>query len=236
MIWYNPKKWLNLNTAIIVVAVIVALVFIGTIIVGLALANVPIAKFFLPFLGTGSGGFPTKAIAFFTALATFGTLFLALTMIYALKLSKEKEENDRTERLDREERGKEERLLKEIVEWAFDVTKCGLERDILASWDPEKDEPTSIRIYQQIEYTFRVLLKKSRYIKGFVLPKWSKLRSLVKQIRTELGIHIDHLVELTKQPTNKAIFDTAHNHRDTVNGLAAEIIDEACKILTRLSD
>ncbi len=109
MNWYKPRKWLNLNTGIIVIGVIVTLVFIGTIIVGIALWNEPLAKCLFPFLAI-SEVFPTKAIALFTAGATFGTLFLALAMIYTLKTSRDKENNDR-----------KERLLNEIINWVKNI-------------------------------------------------------------------------------------------------------------------
>jgi len=116
----------NLNTGIIILLIIIILVAIGTGIVGYSLWNVPKAKELFPFLDI-SEAFPTKAIALFTGLATFGTLLLALATILTIKNNNEREAIRRKDELSKESRNREEKWLNEIIEWAIDVGKCAFE-------------------------------------------------------------------------------------------------------------
>ncbi len=125
MRWYNPKRWFNLTTGIVLVGIIIFLVFIGTIVVGLSLWNVPLAKQIFPFLEI-SDVFPTKAIALFTGLATFGTLVLALTTILTIKNNNKREEIRRAEELSKEKRQRDKAELDGVINWAVDILKCGL--------------------------------------------------------------------------------------------------------------
>ena len=78
-------------------------------VVGFSLWNVPKAKEIFTFLEI-SDVFPTKAIALFTGLATFGTLILALATVLTIKTNNE-----------REKRNRRERILNEIIKWVLNV-------------------------------------------------------------------------------------------------------------------
>jgi len=89
-------------------------------IVGFSLWNAPKAKEIFPFLEI-SDVFPTKAIALFTGLATFGTLILALATVLTIKTNNE-----------REKRNRKERILNEIIKWVLNVKVSMLQGDAQA--------------------------------------------------------------------------------------------------------
>lgn len=124
------------------------------------------------------------------------------------------------------------RLLSEIIEWALDIARCGVERDIEALWDTRDREYS---VLDQMTNTFRGLLRRSRYISKIILPSWHSLRDPVEEMRGELEVQIEYLTKYAKDPTESK-FKTVENHRGTVNRLASKIIDEACQILTRVID
>ena len=108
--WYNGGvRWFNLNTGIIILVIIIILFAIGMGVVGFSLWNVPKAKEIFTFLEI-SDVFPTKEIALFTGLATFGTLILALATVLTIKTNNE-----------REKRNRRERILNEIIKWVLNV-------------------------------------------------------------------------------------------------------------------
>ena len=102
-------RWFNLNTGIIILVIIIILFAIGMGVVGFSLWNVPKAKEIFTVLEI-SDVFPTKAIALFTGLATFGTLILALATVLTIKTNNE-----------REKRNRKERILNEIIKWVLNV-------------------------------------------------------------------------------------------------------------------
>ncbi len=102
-------RWFNLNTGIIILVIIIILLAIGMGIVGFSLWNVPKAKELFSFLEI-SEAFPTKAIALFTGLATFGTLVLALTTILTIKNNN-----------DREKRERKRHVLDKVVEFVIEL-------------------------------------------------------------------------------------------------------------------
>jgi len=124
-------RWFNLNTGIIILVIIIILVAIGAGIVGYSLWNVTKAKELFPFLEI-SEVFPTKAIALFTGLATFGTLLLALAMIVTIKNNNEREAIRRKDELSKESRHRKERLLNEIIGWAEYISSASVTPDISA--------------------------------------------------------------------------------------------------------
>lgn len=152
------------------------------------------------------------------AFSAFATLLLALAAFLAIRHSSE-----------REKRNRKERLLNEIIEWAIGISKIGLDRPKSVKADDIEDWYNLIEQYMN---SFSELYRRSRFIRGIILPSWKELQAIVEELRKQLIIHTGHLDKLKEDPRNKLKYQIAEDHRDEVNKLAARVIDEACKILT----
>ena len=87
-------------------------------------------------------------------------------------------------------------------------------------------------LIEQHMNSFSELYRRSRFIRGIILPSWKELQAIVEELRKQLIIHIGHPDKLKEDPKNKLKYQIAEDHRDEVNKLAARVIDETCKILT----
>ena len=153
-----------------------------------------------------------------SAIVAFGTLTLAL--VTALHIANSNEQ---------EKRHRKEGLLKEIIEWAIGISKIGLDRPKSVK---AADIESWYNLIEQYMNSFSELYRRSRFIRGIILPSWKELQAIVEELRKQLIIHIGHLNKLKEDPKNKLKYQIAEDHRDEVNKLAARVIDEACKILT----
>ena len=168
--WYNGgMRWFNLNTGIIILVIIIILLAIGMGIVGYSLWNVPKAKELFPFLEI-SEVFPTKVIALFTGLATFGTLLLALATIVTIKNSNEQEKRRREDELAKEKRDRDERLLNEIIDWASGCMSCAFEINRPRIGEAKSTEQYINRMQIELEDKLRSFKTKTGYIKGIATP------------------------------------------------------------------
>lgn len=159
-------KWFNLNAGLIVLGIIVLLVLAGTIIVGISLWNVPMAKELFPFLEI-SEVFPTKAIALFTGLATFGTLVLALTTILTIKNNNDQEATRRLDELSKEMRQRDKAELDEIIDWAVDIAKCGIPVESSAAVNAQniiQEQKYILASLDTLANNFRTLMAKGLYV------------------------------------------------------------------------
>lgn len=213
MSWYNPKNWLNLNAGIIVVGVIVALVFLGTVIVGLALWNAPLVRHLFPFLEI-SEAFSNKAIVLFTAGSTFGTLFLALTMIITLKRNRKENNIMMQANKDKEDRDRRERYLNEIIEWANDLNTRIYGIDILGE-SRSAEERKTIWILAGLGNKGKYILTMAEYIFG------NRLKDSVRTTGSASGIYGESLVYI-----NNRTFEIVGMPKTKIDSIVREL-DEA---------
>ena len=61
-------------------------------------------------------------------------------------------------------------------------------------------------------------------------------RGVVEELREQLIVHIGHLNTYKKDPIDESKSQTVEDHRNEVNKLAAKVINEACRILTKAID
>jgi len=77
-----------------------------------------------------SSEYPQKIAALFMALTAFVTLLVVYATFNATKQSNLREETRRKDEIRKGNRDREERLLNEIIKWAFDISKCGIDAGI----------------------------------------------------------------------------------------------------------
>lgn len=153
-----------------------------------------------------------------TSMMALGTLLLAFVTWWSIQTSREKEMRNR-----------KELLLDRIREWAENIRIVGLERDI---------EPLRVgaggsghSVLSQMLNTFRMLQRKGQYISGITLTTWSTLHTLVENMRSELHVQIEALSKYDEH-VSQTNFETVQKHRDVVNKIADNIIDEVSRIQT----
>jgi len=216
MRWYG--------TGIVLVGIIVFIVFIGVIIIGLSLWNVPLAKQIFPFLEI-SEAFPTKAIALFTGLATFGTLLLALATILTIKNNNEREAIRRKDELSKESRERRERLLNEIIEWATQVLECARDKASLQLVF-SKSELVSTTVTQA---GFNILAWRAVHIGAIAASIGQGLQDAVEDTRTLIR---QHSKLLSLSANEKVKHSTAiGRHRDKIDNKAKSVIELAVNLL-----
>lgn len=224
MRWYNPRRWFNLNTGIVLIGIIVFLVFAGTIVVGISLWNVPLAKELFPVLEI-SEVFPTKAIALFSGLASFGTLFLALTTMITLKRNREENELLRKDNRDKEDRDRKERKLNRIIDWATQILECN--RDLaFVQAGFRTSEIVSITGYKA---NFNILSWRGVHI-GFIAKSITK--DVSDAVEDERNLLRQHKRIMDLEEEGKLRKETAvGTHRKRIDESARTIIELAVKLL-----
>jgi len=184
MRWYNPKRWFNPTTGIVVAGILVFVVFIGAIIVGLSLWDVPFAKQIFPFLEI-SEVFPTKVIALFTVLATLGTLVLAFGTFLAIRQTRETQTSE-----------KRERLLNEIIEWASEGRRRFL---FPLPWTTPGDRSDSKR---ELGW---VTAKKGSATRGAKIFGSKLLLPVVEEAAINLDLFINFLEDIPKEKSHEHV-------------------------------
>ncbi len=161
-------------------------------------------------------------------VAALTTLLVAYAAFRTIRSNREKEERD-----------KKERLLNEIVEWAIDIAKCGLEKEFKYISQFEKDDPRSDRFvsafFAELARNFQAIEGKSQYIHTIALKFEESLQKAVKELIETVEEHIDLLDECkVGQPgeLEKAIGNVGV-HNTPLRESARKIIEEATKIKTK---
>lgn len=161
---------------------------------------------------------------------TLGAIFAVLIVFVAflsIRNANEQAEKHRYQEAAKETRDRKERILDEIITWAEGIAKCGLEMEsapLLAA--PDKGYAK----IKQMALTFSAFFRESRRISNVVLPSWDKLHESIEELRKQLPEQEKYLEAYIAKP-NKSTFKTAKDHRETINGMVDNIIDEACSIL-----
>jgi len=138
-----------------------------------------------------------------------------------------------------QKRERKERLLNEIIEWAIDIAKCGLEKEwkhITVQF--EKDDPRSDRFvsafFNELARNFEAMEGRSQYIRTIALKFEESLQQHVKELIETMEAHIDLLNECNiGQPgeLEKAIGNVGE-HNTPLRESARKVIEEATKIKT----
>ena len=133
-----------------------------------------------------------------------------------------------------------DRLLNEIIEWAIDIAKCGLEKEFkYISVQFEKDDPRSDQFvsafFTELARNFEAMKGRSQYIHTIALKFEESLQKAVKELIETVEEHIDLLDECkVGQPgeLEKAIGNVGV-HNTPLRESARKIIEEATKIKTK---
>jgi hypothetical protein len=156
-----------------------------------------------------------------------------------------------TQRLQKRER--KERLLNEIIEWAIDVAKCGLEKDL-----PDTSRITDVNDGKlHLAYSTNILAKsyqsmrgRNQYISQIVLTFGIDLQEAVSTLNKDVEEHIKLLDVLYNNVTVRFVSLTNSNiaeyteqitkyttqismHRWKLDESTNKVIEEATKISTR---
>jgi len=154
--------------------------------------------------------------------------------VKALRRTKELQEEQFKREDEMRKREHRQKLLDEIIEWAIDISKCGLEVELQSQFAPTTEGYLALRDRMvQFQNAFKVLLRKSKYIKSIVLPSWRVLNSTIKELQKQLDSHITEFDEYIEDITNKSRLEALDKHRTTINKLVVGVIDEATKIKIR---
>ena len=115
-------------------------------------------------------------LVFATGIMAFGTIILAIASFWTIRQNYKFREKDRRER-----------LLNEIIEWATDIAKCGLEKDL-----PDTSHITDVNDGKlHLAYSTNILAKsfqsmrgRNQYIRQIVLIFGKDLQEATKNIIT----------------------------------------------------
>ena len=186
---------------------------------------------------------------FTNALVVWGTLVLATAAFLTIRNSNEREKRRRKEELAREGRDRKERLLNEIIEWAIDITKCGLEhwsKDVTSimgvlemNRSLEEDD-----IYKKLDWSifsqlsssitvFTAFRGKNEYIRKVAEAFGQSLAKDVAKLAKSLESHIDILEKCLTAPNIKSKLGAPPRHKKKIDKLAFKVIEEAVKIKTQ---
>ena len=230
-------RWFNLNAAIIILVIIIILFAVGIGIVGFSLWDVTKARELFPFLAI-SEEFPNKAIALFTSLLAWTTLFLALATILTIKNSNEHEKRHREEEQAREMRDRKEFLLNEIREWAEDVAKYSLKTGIFDETVPISESAAEGALPELLNSVvdFRMARAVSVYVMNISSEINPELKLRVDNLTEEIKKQIKYLMEYKRKltptyPVKQVVAEISGNNERIYN-LSTKLIEEAAKIKT----
>lgn len=154
---------------------------------------------------------------------------------------------------EREKRDRKERLLNEIIEWAIDVARCGLEKDLPdTSQISDMDEGKLHLAYSLniLAKTFQSLRGRNQYTSQTVLTFSSGLQKAAKALINDIEEHIRLLDVLLSTITVKFVSITKDNleeymsqitqagtqigeHKLRLEESANKVIEEAARIKAR---
>ena len=163
------------------------------------------------------------------------TTAIAISLYFGVKsLRHTKDLQEKQFKHDEEIRKREDRqkLLDEIIQWAIDISKCGLEVELPSKFERTPQGYLDFRNRMtQLQNVLRALLRKSKYISAVVLPSWQVLNIIIKELQTQLDDHVTQINEYIEgNIANESKLEALDKHRSTINGLVAGVIDEATQI------
>ena len=177
------------------------------------------------------------------AISAGATFLLALAAFWAIWQNRSLQKRERRER-----------LLNEIIEWAIDVARCGLEKDLPdTSRISDMNEAKLHLAYSSniLAKTFQSLRGRNQYTSQIVLTFSSGLKKAAKALINDIEEHIKLLNILLSIITIKFVSITKDNleeymsqismavtqigeHKLRLEESASEVIKEAVKIKTKI--
>jgi len=235
----------DMNISVLTGIVLVALLLLGMILLIFGIAR---NKIFIQALGAGIIG--SVCIYLFVESSQFRDILVALASIFAVViavLSLYQTQRIRKDSLDKEDRDRKEHLLNEIIEWAIDMGKCGIEVS-LDSWRhisslKELELEDFINISELVG-SFSSMRSESHYISKISSAFGQSLQDAVIRLKDSLEEHIDLLdrwqkvfIEPGKEKNLKQdslddIDKLIINHKKQLRLLARTVIEEATNIKT----
>ena len=91
------------------------------------------------------------------------------------------------------------KLLNDIVQWAIDITECGLGKDITPlSQITDKEEIRQFVLARatELELSFKAIAGRSRYIHGITSAFGQDLQTAVSKLEEELEVHTDLFTQM----------------------------------------
>ncbi len=132
-------------------------------------------------------------------LNSASTVALVLVALFALlesresrKLIRDNEGNNRQERITKELRDSKERFLNEIIEWSYEIFKCGLNTDMSLARIDDKT------LFSTWSNNLVPIADKATYIKEIAAIFSEDIVTLARNAETaldELKLHFTHLAE-----------------------------------------
>jgi hypothetical protein len=193
----------------------------------------------------GTGFLVGAGVAVFVESAQLREILTAAASVFAVfisALSIDEARRIRKDSLDRENRDRKERLLNEIIEWAIDVAKCSLEKDL-----PDTSRITDMndaKLHlahntQILARSFQSMRGRNQYISKIVSTFGQDLQEATNSLIKDVEEHIKLLdilygvviAEFTSQiinPTTQIAM-----HRRKLDDSANKVIEEATKIKTQ---
>ena len=170
------------------------------------------------------------------AVSALATLILAIAAFWAIR------QNYNFRRQE-----KKERLLNEIIDWAINITECGLEKEITTMSqieDNEKIRQFVLARATELELSFARFRGRSRYIRNIVPVSEQDLQNTVDNLIKKLEVHIDLFTQMRGailyKPGTKENIEArdmmsrkVRDHKLELDKYANEVIEEAVKIKTR---
>ncbi|MFC1912661.1 hypothetical protein ACFLX7_00465 [Chloroflexota bacterium] len=169
------------------------------------------------------------------ALGAAVTLLLVIAAFLSILDSRMTRMLDRNERLAKETRNRDDGWLKEIIDWANHILSSGLS---LGQQGDFKQIPENVgrfddKLSQDLSELSR-LFRDGVYIKNMILPEWKDLHKKVQEMRRKIIAHIKIVEEYRDNVLDKSKYEKANKHRDEMNIIAADIIEEAQNIRKKL--
>ncbi len=168
-------------------------------------------------------------------ISALATLVLALGAFLSIRQTRDMQRSE-----------KRERLLNEIIEWAINITECGLEKEITTMSqieDNEKIRQFVLARATELELSFARFRGRSRYIRNIVPVSEQDLQNTVDNLIKKLEVHIDLFTQMrgailyklgTKEniEARDMMSRKVRDHKLELDKYANEVIEEATKIKT----
>jgi hypothetical protein len=139
-----------------------------------------------------------------------------------------------------QKRERREKILNEIIEWAIDVSKCGLEidvrffNDLFKAKDIEEMNWFGSSVRLDLLSGFLVVSTRSDYVSRMACAFGENLNGATLETVEKLKEHIELLRKnYQDKGKGKATSDDIGKHRDQLTESANKVVKEATKIKTK---
>lgn len=139
-----------------------------------------------------------------------------------------------------QEKEKRERLLKEIIEWAIDISKCGVEasfRDIMEITNIEANAIPFAAHIAELSLRFKAMSGNNQYISKIASTFGQVLQKVVGELTKEITFHIELLNQCTHNAFTESRDESAakvNEHKLILYQSVNKVIEEAAKIKLEL--